>query len=146
VLVTGGSDGGGYGDLANAELFDAGLGFEDDWRPTVTTLSSPLVYGTSLSITGSGFRGYQLSEASGGGTYSSATDYPLVQIRRLDNEQIAWVSPASFSSTTYTSLPVTDMQKGPVLVTAFVNGIPSLSKLIVLRDYFYMYLPSIVRP
>ena len=37
------------------------------------------------------------------------------------------------------------MQKGPVLVTVFVNGIPSLSKLIVLRDYFYMYLPLILR-
>jgi len=35
------------------------------------------------------------------------------------------------------------MQKGPVLVTVFVNGIPSVSKGIVLMDNYYAYNPLI---
>jgi hypothetical protein len=145
VLVAGGSNGGAYGNLASAEVFDAGLGFEDEWRPTVSSISGSLIPATSISITGTGFRGYGLSEASSGGTSSSASNYPIVQLRRLDNEQISWLSPTAFSNTAYKSLPVTGVQKGPVLLTVFVNGIPSLSKAIVLRDYHYLYMPLIRR-
>jgi hypothetical protein len=145
VLVAAGSSAGAYGNLAGAELFDPGLGFDEDWRPSISSLSSPLISGRQLLLTGTGFRGYGSSEASGGGTSSSASNYPLVQIRRLDNEQCLWVSPAAFSATSYTSNPITNMQKGPVFVTVFVNGIPSVSKIIVLRDYFHLYLPFIRR-
>jgi hypothetical protein len=145
LLLAGGSNGGGYGNLTSAEIFDSGLGFDNDWRPSVNSLSSPLILGRSLYINGSGFRGYRLSEASGGGTNNSASNYPLVQIRRLDNEQIAWASPASFTSTAYISSPLKNMQNGPVLVTVFVNGIPSLSKVVELRDKYYIYLPLIFR-
>jgi hypothetical protein len=142
VLIAGGWNGSIY---SSAEVYDLGLRFAEAWRSTVSTISSPLIKATPISLTGSGFRGYQLSEASGGGTYNSATNYPLVQIRRLDNEQITWASPASFSGTSYASLPVTNMQNGPAIVTVFVNGIPSLSKLILLKDYYYIFLPLILK-
>ena len=144
VLVAGGSDSGGYGTLASAEVFDRGLGFEDAWRPGLNRIVWPLTPGQRLSLTGSGFRGYQRSEASGGGTNNSATNYPLVQIRRLDNEQWVWASPSSFSDTAYTSLPVTNLLAGPAIVTVFVNGIPSMSQSSISVNH-RVFLPMIVR-
>ena len=94
----------------------------------MNSISSPLTLGNALSLTGSGFRGYQFSEASGGWTNNSATNYPLVQIRRLDNEQWLWVPPSAFNNTSFTSLPVTNLPGGSALVTVFVNGIPSTSQ------------------
>jgi hypothetical protein len=145
VLVSGGSNNGGAGNLNNVEVYDRDLGFEEVWRPTVSVLSPWLITGNPLTFTGAGLRGYGLAEASGGGTYSSASSVPLVQIRRLDNEQWLWVTPGAFTATSYTSLPVTDMAKGPALVTVFVNGIPSISKGIVLKDYVYAFLPVVLR-
>jgi hypothetical protein len=127
VLVAGGQDiGGGY--PTSAELYDRGLGFEEVWRPTVNTVTSPLTLGNALALPGSGYRGFQFEEASGGGTNNSATNYPLVQIRRLDNEQWLWVLPSAFNNLSFTSLPVTNIPAGPALVTVFVNGIPSTSQ------------------
>lgn len=127
VLVVGGFDG-TY--LDSAEVYDRDLGFDEAWRPTVNSVTSPLTLGNALSLTGSGFRGYLFTEAGGGGYNSSATNYPLVQIRRLDNEQLLWVPPSasSFNDTSFTSLPVTNTLGGPALVTVFVNGIPSVSQ------------------
>ena len=141
VLVTGGWN--GYNPLDSAEVLDTGLGFDEAWRPAISSMPASLLSGTALSLTGTGFRGYQFAEGTGGGVYTSPSGYPLVQIRRLDSEQWLWLTPASFSSTSYTSLPVTGFPKGPVLVTVFVNGIPSQSKLLMLRDYFYVYLPLV---
>jgi N-acetylneuraminic acid mutarotase len=124
VLVVGGES---NGILASAEVYDQGLGFDEGWRPTVSTISSPLTLGNSLSLVGSGYRGYKYTEASGGGTNNSTTNYPIVQIQRMDNEQWLWVSPNTFNSTAFTSLPVTNILAGPALVTVFANGIPSIS-------------------
>jgi hypothetical protein len=144
VLVAGGSNSGGYGNLNSAEVYDSGLGFDKDWRPTISSITSTLVLGDAVSITGTGFRGFQLSEASGGGTNSSATNYPLIQIRRLDNEQLLWISSSAFSATAITSAPVSSILAGPAIVTVFVNGIPSESvPLLVRLPYFNIYLPAL---
>jgi uncharacterized repeat protein (TIGR01451 family) len=135
VLVAGGITTGGV--LTNsAEVYDRGLGFHQAWRPTVTTATSPLHLGSPLVASGSGFRGYDLTEASGGHTQNSATNYPLVQLRRVDNEQMLWLQPApgTFSSTAYTSTQVSDIHPGHALVTVFVNGIPSVSRIIPVQD------------
>jgi len=129
VLAAGGADSGGW--LAGAELFDCGLGYPDAWRPVLTTLTSPLATGAALAITGTGFRGYGYIEASGGATNNSASNYPLVQLRRIDSEQSNWLLPDPanpFSATSFTSAPVTGLIPGPALVTLFVNGIPSESR------------------
>ena len=82
-------------------------------------------------LSGSIFRG--ISSASGGnGNQDSATNYPIVQLRRLDNEQSAFLLPdptASVSATAFTSVPITSFS-GYALATVFTNGIPSVSALI----------------
>jgi hypothetical protein len=88
VLAVGGFSG---SILSSAELFDAGLGFAAAWRPVVNSFPNKLLAGIEFVLGGSGFFG--LSEASGGATNNSPTDYPLVQLRRLDNEMVLWLSP-----------------------------------------------------
>jgi large repetitive protein len=121
-----------YGDPDDtADLYDPGLGFSESWTPLVDPITGTLTPGSSLSLTGSRFRG--LSQASGGATNDSPTNYPLVQLRRLDSERVLWLPTASaltlsFTDTTFTSRAFQDFQTGHCLVTVFVNGIPSLSQ------------------
>jgi hypothetical protein len=130
VLIAGGYNGSSA--IASAELFDIGLGFANARRPVVASATNPLPNGTSLALTGSLFRGD--SEASDGSFRSSATNYPLVQLLRLDNQRIVWASPAaaatSLSATSWTSAALSGLQSGPHLVTMFVNGLSSVSQLI----------------
>ena len=44
--------------------------------------------------------------------------------------------------TSYQSLPITNFPAGPTLVTVFVNGMPSTSKLLMVNPYL-AYLPTI---
>jgi hypothetical protein len=77
-------------------------------------------------LTGSGFRG--VSSASGGnGAQDSSTNYPVVQLRRLDNGQSTFLSPdpaAAISATGFTSVSVPPFSSH-ALVTVFANGIQS---------------------
>jgi hypothetical protein len=129
VLVAGGGNL-PTGSLASAELYDIGLGFvRPDWQPQIATATSLLELGSSLMLTGSRFQG--ISQASGGNFQDSSTNYPLVQLRSIDNSQIAFlpVDPiAGWSDTAFTSTPVNNFPPGPALVTVFTNGIPSDSK------------------
>ena len=127
---------GGYNDnvsLTSAELYDTGLGFvRPDWQPQITTATSPLIAGSRLILGGSRFKG--ISQASGGGTQDSSSNYPVVQLRSIDNSQVAFlpVDPtAGWSDTTFTSTSINDFPLGPALVTVFTNGIPSDSKYVV---------------
>jgi WD40 repeat protein len=125
IIVTG-----GYNDLylTSAELYDLGLGFSGTWRPLISSLPAQLLPGDRLELSGSRFRG--ISEGSGGATNNSPTDYPLVQLRRIDNDQMLWLSPDpahSFSAIAFVSRPLGDLPYGHYLVTVFANGIPSVS-------------------
>ena len=125
VLAVGGD--GASGILTSAELYDVGLGFSAAWQPIISAASAQLQLGNKLSLSGSRFQG--ISQASGGnGGQDSSTNYPVVQLRRLENEQVLYlpVDPASgWSDTTFTSTPVSGFPLGPALVTVFTNGIPS---------------------
>jgi hypothetical protein len=125
VLIAGGS-----GDAArsSAELYDMGLNFSNLWQPQIATATSPLIMGSDLAITGAKFRG--ISGASGGGTQNSSTDYPLVQLRRLDNEQTEFLLTTNWSTNSFTSLPVWNFPPGYALATVFVNGIQSTSSIV----------------
>ena len=82
--------------------------------------------GKQVEVRGSRFRG--ISEASGGGTQNSATNYPLVQLRRIDNGQTLFLPPgADFTDTSFTSSTLGRFPEGPALLTVFTNGIPSAS-------------------
>ena len=86
VLVAGGDNTGGW--LGSAELYDVGLGFSSHWQPEIAA-------GTSDSdrppppATGSLFQG--ISQASGGNTQDSSSNYPIVQLRSLDSSQVVFL-------------------------------------------------------
>ena len=130
VLVAAGYNGSA---VASAELYDIGLGFvRPGWQPQIATATSPLITGSPLKLTGSRFQG--ISQASDGSVHDSSTNYPVVQLRNIDNSQVAFlpVDPtASWSDTSFTSTPVNSVPPGPALVTVFTNGIPSDSKYVV---------------
>jgi len=143
--------GGNGSNPKSVEVFDTGLGFEPIWRPVVDTFTSPLSPGDALVIGGSGLRGYGFTEASGSGTNNSATNYPLVQLRSLESGQSLWLSPDPadpFSNTAFTSQPVSSFPPGYSLMTVFVNGIPSISKFILMSapaPSYSTYLPFVRR-
>jgi hypothetical protein len=132
VLVAGGSR--GAIDLSSAELYDIGLGFvRPDWQPQIANATAGT--GGSVMLTGSRFQG--ISQASGGDSRDSSTNYPVVQLRSLDNSQVVFilVDPmAGWSDTSFTSKPLINFPPGPVLVTTFTNGIPSDSKYVVVTE------------
>lgn len=129
VLAAGGYNG-SY--LNTAELYLEDLGFDNARRPVITTVSNRVAPGSSLTLTGGGFTGD--SEAAGGNTNSSATNYPLLQLRRIDNEQIVWTSPAAGSTrsaTNYQSAPLPGVPRGAYLLTMIVNGIASNATMVI---------------
>jgi N-acetylneuraminic acid mutarotase len=126
VLATGGLSSKGF--LSSVELYDVGLDFSNSWQPQIGFITSPLCLGGMLTIGGSLFRG--LSEGSGGNGYAdSSADYPIVQLRRLDNEQTTFLSYFNWSTSLIISGDLTDFPTGYAIVTAFVNGIPSQGSL-----------------
>ena len=145
VLIAGGFNSvSGY--LNAAETFDFGLGFSDVRRPTITSATDPLLMPASLVLSGSGFRGD--SEASGGMPQGSSTDYPVVQLMRIDNGQVFYPlsDPAtSWSDTMFSSQTIgatdTLLPKGGYRVTVFTNGIPSIQKLIEISGNIVPLVP-----
>lgn len=132
TLVSGGRMGPGF--LASADLYDVGLDFNSAWQPQIATAPSTLPYGGQLTLGGSRFTG--VSPASSGETQDSPTNYPVVQLRRIDSGQVLFllVDPmGGWSDTSFTSLPVNDFPPGPTLVTVYANGIPSAAKYLVLE-------------
>src|ERR1035437_7324118 len=77
---------------------------------------------------GSQFRG--VSGGSCGNSQDSPADYPLVQLRRLDNEQTMFLLTTNWSTNSFTSLPVWNFPAGYALATVFVNGIQSTSSVV----------------
>ena len=128
VLVAGGAGGSG----STSALFTVGRGEATAWRPVTSTLTEPLLRGSSFVVTGTGFKG--LGEGSTGfGSQQSAANYPLVQLRRLDNGATRFVAVASalgWTDTSFNSIPLTGFAHGPALVTVFTNGIPGVSRAV----------------
>src|SRR5439155_881812 len=139
VLVAGGFGISGY--LSSAELYDPGLGVDPTWQPLLTAVSpSILPRGSARKASVSRFKG--ISEASGGnGAQNSSSNYPLVQLLSLGNEQTLFLlvdAMTGWSDTSFTSTPITLMTTsssgfpiGYALVTVFTNGIPSGSQFVV---------------
>jgi WD40 repeat protein len=133
VLVAGGFNGNSHpGELSRAELYDVGLGFSSEWQPKVRRLK---LGGRRLLLAGALFQG--ISQASGGSTQDSASNYPIVQLRSIDNSQVVFVPVdpvAGWSDTSFTSLALKHFPLGPAMVTIFTNGIPSRANYLVLTD------------
>jgi N-acetylneuraminic acid mutarotase len=120
--------------LTSAELYNVGLGFNAAWQPQIAYPIVALSDNGGLNLNGSRFRG--VSSASGGnGSQDSPTSYPLVQVRRLDNEQSVFLlsDPATFvSANSFVSQALPALGQGWAMVTVFANGIPSVSSLLSL--------------
>jgi len=106
--------------LSRAELYDPGLGFDSSWQPLLTTVSPPILpNGSALTASGSRFKG--ISKASGGnGAQNSSSNYPLVQLLSLANEQTLFLpvdAMTGWSDTSFTSTPIT-------LMTTSSSGFP----------------------
>jgi hypothetical protein len=128
VLVAGGT-GDSLNALASAELYDVGLGFSNDWQAEIATA---MFKNDRLLLTGSRFQG--VSQASGGNSQDSSTNYPIVQLRSIDSSEAVFLPASRFrrwSDTRFTSLPVSGFHPGPALVTVFTNGIPSTANYVV---------------
>lgn len=131
ILVAGGSNNSASTGLSTTERLSRHAGLDDSRRPLVTTANDPFAPGRLLELNGHGFTGD--SEAAGGGTQSSATNSPLVQLRRIDSGQIVWASPAADSDrspTSYRSAPLPGLPGGHYEMTLSVNAIPSLSRVV----------------
>lgn len=131
VLISGGAN---SALLASSELFDVGAGFAENRRPAISSVIGSFAATLPLQLSGTGFVGD--SEASAGNSTSSATNFPLVHLRRLDNQQQAWLHPATSntrSNTSYLSRALSGLTTGPYAVTVFVNGIPSVARIAVLQ-------------
>src|SRR5213078_2182015 len=137
VLVAGGNNGPA---LSSAELYDPGLGFDPGWQPLLTMVTPLIVQGSELTASGSRFQG--ISEASGGNAaQNSSSNYPLVQLLNLANEQTLLLpvdAMTGWSDSSLTSTPITVMTAsssgfpiGYALVTVFTNGIPSQSQFVL---------------
>ena len=142
VLVVGGRGHPTFA-LRSAELYDRGLGFREEWRPVLSGVTARVFEGSQITASGSRFRG--LSEASNGyASQNSATNYPLLQLRSLTNQQTVFLpaaSSANWSDTSFTSLPLQGFPTGYALATIFTNAIPSRSRLVLIE---HCVLPTVV--
>jgi hypothetical protein len=127
VLISGGHDN-NSSILSSAEVYDVGLGFSASCQPQIASVTSPLSLGTSLALTGSGFRG--VSEGSCGNSQDSASDYPLVQLRSLESGQTTFLLSTDWQTNSFTSASVWGFPPGYALATVFVNGIPSTGSVL----------------
>ena len=112
VLVAGGTNG------ASVELYDVGLGFSSAWQPKISKVK--LTDGKRLLLTGSLVQG--ISQASGGNTQDSSSNYPIVQLRSLDSRQVVFLPVDAIGGCTDRSLisrRARDFPLGPALVTGF---------------------------
>ncbi len=141
VLLAGGSSGGSA--LNSAELCADPLNYAAGNRPSITTATTPLPLGGAMALTGTQFKG--VSEASYGSPGDSPSNYPLVQLRSVGNDQILSLledSAHAWSATSFTSLPIAAaFPGGYARVTVFTNGIPSPSVLTLIETP-----PTIVSP
>ena len=128
LLVAGGFANSGFAQQS-AEIYNIGLSNSSAWQPAITAASFNA--SNQLVLTGTGFIG--ISSASGGnGTQDSSSNYPIVQLRRLDNEQTTFQlsdSTTNTSATAFTSMPVIPFS-GYAMATVFTNGIPGVSSLV----------------
>jgi N-acetylneuraminic acid mutarotase len=128
VLAVAGTPDAGYTYWASTELYDVGLGFDPARTPQISTITSPLVSGGRAAFTGAGYRG--ISGGSTGTSQDSPADYPVLQLRNVDNEQIRFLPLTNWSASSGISGPVPSMPPGWTMATVFVNGIPGNSALL----------------
>ncbi|MEI6236715.1 MAG: PKD domain-containing protein, partial [Planctomycetota bacterium] len=128
--LTGGTEGANV--LNTAEFTDDGLQYQANLQPQILTVGTPLVLNAGLALTGTQFKG--ITEATGGLSTMSATNYPVAFLRALDSERvIALLSDPAvpWSATTYKSAAIAaEFPRGYVMASVITNGISSPAVLV----------------
>jgi hypothetical protein len=127
VLIVGGSDAAGDA-FASTERFDLGFGVAPARRPLVTPATTALTPMVAWVVNGSQFSGD--SEASGGALNNSATNYPIVQLQRVDNDAVIDLPSTAWSATSATVPTNCPLAQGAYRETVITNGIASVANLI----------------
>jgi hypothetical protein len=121
---------------AQVQVYTIGSGGPSDaWRPVVTTSPKSLKPGSTYSLSGMQLNG--LTEgAYYGDDYSSATNYPIVQITNRATGHVFWgnthdrdnvnITPDSTIITTQLDVPAA-LESGTSDLVVIANGIPSAS-------------------
>jgi len=127
LLVVGGYRTDGT-NLDSAELYMTTQG-DDAWRPVITDVRSiPQESGTFLVVIGERFRGP--SEGSGGTTQSSATNYPLLSLRSVENGLWVPLLGHDFTNTFVTAMTLSPLPSGYYLLSVTTGGLTSFSRMI----------------
>ncbi len=126
VLLAGGFNGSVI--VSSADVYDSGLGLSDARRPVIDSLTNPLCQPASLTFTGSAFAGD--SEGSSGTTESSAANAAILRLQRVDNDQLQFLLPLSFSASSFESVPLSNLASGRYRAVIASNAVPSIEKSI----------------
>ncbi len=146
VLVAGGNGLGGY--LSAAELFDSGLAPIAVLEPALTSTNAFLLQTSQLAATSSGSATSAVGavtatgfaprlEGSGSANNNSASNRPVFQVQRIDNDQMRFIANDATVNITDTSFTgsataFAGFPAGPVRVRVWVNGVPSAERISVL--------------
>ena len=141
VVLAGGV---GYFTAPDTNIFDPGRIPVPARQPVISSVTAPLNQNGALVATGVGFE--VVPEASGGGTANSASNHPIFSVMNLASGQVDWVEPdetTQFSDGLFTSASqaLGFFPDGPALVTAFVDGIPSASSVVLVYATTAPYAP-----
>jgi hypothetical protein len=131
VLASGGL-GSNSGSVTNCEVYDVGLGFTSASQPKVNDVKND---GSRFQLRGKRFQG--ISQASGGNTQDSSSNYPIVQLRNIDSGHVTFlpVDPRrGWSDSSFASSTLSGLHSGPALMTMFTNGIPSAAKYLTITQ------------
>jgi N-acetylneuraminic acid mutarotase len=140
VLVAGGVNNSGY--LPSAELFDPGLAPDAVRQPDLISVNPYLAQTSQLAASAYG-NGYVFGQtvatgflpvlsASGGATNDSASNAPVFQVQRIDNDQMRFIpndASVNVTDTAFTgsATAFAGFPAGPIRVRVWVNGVPSES-------------------
>lgn len=110
------------------QIYDAGAVADASRQPRL--YSANLLAGGhgTLRASGSGFR--PVTSADTGSSVGAASNFPQLQVQRVDNGQVRFVAtdpslPFTDSQFNGRPLALADFPAGPVLLRAWVNGVPS---------------------
>jgi hypothetical protein len=133
VLLCGGTVNPGSSS-AQAEIFDPGQGYAGvRLAPSVQSLTNPLTMPGAITAMGNNFTGD--SDGSSGSPNASPTNYPLLQLQRVDNDDqrllLADTSHAqAWSDHSITSALQSRVPAGHWRATVIANGVPSTQTFI----------------
>jgi N-acetylneuraminic acid mutarotase len=114
------------------DIYDVGQAPLAAAIPTTTSAGSNYP-GGSITVTGTLFTG--ISEGSGGGTASSPTNYPLVELTAAGTNAVIYAAVTTYTSTALSATLPATAQPGPYQLRVVVNGVRSAAAPMTILPY-----------